>query len=706
LTSRSDLFSALVSELGAENVVTDRLGRLVYGSDASQQTGEPSAVILAAAALDVEKALRVLARLRVPVVCRGRGTGYTGGAVPYDSAAVLSLERWRGPVEVDEFTRSAVVPPGLTLAEVNEAARAHALYFPVDPISANHCSIGGVLSENSSGPRCLMYGPTHQYVLGYEAFSVDGVRRWVDRRDPDFYAFLSAEGTLGVIGRVRIRLVPAPVRIELVRITFDAGEVVPELQRRIYDLPYDLSALEMITPSYSPRVGRLGPFVLWAERIHDGAATFEGDIREALTPLPVEVSAEHGDLYALRGSGYRRSREYIADEIAEQPVTQLIDGVVPRAALPAVVDAMFELAGSLRLPLTHTFHFGDGNIHPTFFHRPGEVGQRMKEETLSAVTARCLALGGSLGGEHGIGLEKQAMLGDRHSVEEITVFRALKETYDPGNRCNPGKIFPAAGKDLGPVRLVRSTDGQPGAVDVMQMTLTADATSTVARLAEIARKAGLWLAYEAFGVDDVTTVGAAAEQPTRNLFGLTHGELSDHVLGASFPYCGGPSVRFGSPLVKDISGYMIHRLRARPAQVAAPATELVLRLWKRSPGRGYRVVLGRCATMTGNALEEAVGRLTALTRTSGYALWLARSGADVIAVLRSTLDPITIERALRVEEVPCSAPLDVLGQHTIERWVSVPSFADGAAALADGRLDAWVPQLEEGYRIAWTSSSC
>jgi len=398
-----------------DQVIYNQRNISAYATDASLIKGKTSLVVLIEGPEDVRKVLSFCHKYKMKFVARGRATGYTGGCVPLSNSIVVSFERWRQVENIDFLSQTITVAPGTTIGEINAVAQPAGLFFPPDPVSKDHCTIGGAVSENSSGPRCLRYGPTHQFIEKVEFFLPNGKKLNIKKYgkeywDPYFFTLIGAEGTLGIIGRITCKLVRMSNYISLIRLEFNSPDIISILQEKLYDSKINFSAMEMITPTYSPILGIKGPYILYLESFCNNRKSLKTIIElihKVLHNFPVHIKSEIGNLYLHRAEGYRKSRSLISNSLEKHPIAQLIDGVVCRRYLGNAVKDIFDIAKRYNCPLLHTFHFGDGNIHPTFFHSLNNNTANHKQLILQDITSLCLKYDGCIAGEHGIGLEKK-----------------------------------------------------------------------------------------------------------------------------------------------------------------------------------------------------------------------------------------------------------------------------------------------------------
>ena len=250
--SYRDLFNKYIDD---SKILDKQEDLIAYGSDASLLEAFPSVVITVFDQKDFDNAVKVCVDNKLKFLIRGKATGYTGGCVPQENCVVISNENWKGLIEFDEIKETAVFAPGTTITEINNFAEKYNMFFPPDPISKDHCSIGGAISENSSGPRCLRFGPLHCFIEEFQYYTVDGVEHIIKKESQDglsdyFYSIIGSEGTLGAVGWIKVRLVKKPTETLLFCMTFNTSSIINELLSDCFKSGIPFSAMEMITPSY------------------------------------------------------------------------------------------------------------------------------------------------------------------------------------------------------------------------------------------------------------------------------------------------------------------------------------------------------------------------------------------------------------------------------------------------------------------------
>jgi glycolate oxidase len=451
----------LQSVLGADHVRTDESSRLAYGTDALKKGQPADAVVLPGSTEEVAAVVRVCAEYRIPIVPRGGGTGYTGGAVPTQGGIILSLERMNRILEIDELNLIAVVEPNVITGELQDAVEKVGLFYPPDPASLRQSVIGGNVAECAGGPRAFKYGTTKQYVLGLEAVLPTGeiietggkVVKNVVGYDLT-HLLVGSEGTLAIITKIILRLVPKPPVQETLRATFPTVEAAVDAVTGIVRARVVPAAVELIDGDSLEAVAEylktrsLAPegtaAILLVEVDGTPAAVAEEATR--VERAVVEAGATevlHAREPADRDELWRVRRELSFSLRTVAPLKINHDVVVPKGRIPLLFELVRRLRANHGLRIPCFGHAGDGNIHVNIMVDPAdnEALQRARvaeRELFEGV----VALEGSISGEHGIGFSKARFLPLELSPDEIALMKRVKAAFDPHGILNPGKIFP------------------------------------------------------------------------------------------------------------------------------------------------------------------------------------------------------------------------------------------------------------------------
>ena len=469
------LSASFVDELraavGPAHVVTEPEQLRVYECDGlTGHRAIPEIVVLPRSTEEVQAVLRACHRERVPFVARGAGTGLSGGATPTAGGVVVSLARMDRILEVDLEAQRVVVEPGVANLDVTRAVAAEGFFYAPDPSSQQVCTIGGNVAENSGGAHCLKHGFTVHHVTGLTLVLPDGdiVELGGAALDPDGPDLLGlvvgSEGTLGIATRITLRIVRSPEVVRTLLAGFETTDAAGAAVSGIVAAGILPSALEMmdrltieaaeraVAPGYPAGAGA----VLLVEL--DGvAAQVEVDAAEvericlAAGAFELRLASDEA-ARALLWKG-RKSAFAAMGRVATDYYVQ--DGVVPRTRLPEVLRRIEELSTSHGLRVGNVFHAGDGNLHPLVLYdaEAGETGRA--RELAEAILEACLDAGGSLTGEHGVGMDKACSMPRMFSERDLAAFARVRGAFDPLGICNPGKVLPTprlCGEVPGPYR--------------------------------------------------------------------------------------------------------------------------------------------------------------------------------------------------------------------------------------------------------------
>lgn len=453
------LVLALAHALGTENVLTEPEDILPYGFDGTAALkGRPLAVVFARDSAQVSTVLGLAREHRAPVVTRGSGTGLSGGSVPVAGAVVLCLARMDRILEVDTANLAMLVEAGVITQKIYDAADAVGLFYPPDPGSMKISTIGGNVAENSGGLRGLKYGVTRDYVMGMEVVLADGSVCWLGSKCVKDVAgynlrdlFVGSEGTLGVVTRVLLKLLPKPAARQTLLATFARMDAAAETVSAIIAakiIPCTLEFLDRKTIRCVEDFSKAG-LPLDAEAIllietdgHPAAVADEAAKIEELCrthgATSVKRAADAAD--AARLATARRSAFSALARL--RPTTILEDVTVPRSELAGMIRAVEAIAEKHRLNIATFGHFGDGNLHPTILTDERDTEEMHRVEAAFAdIVEETLKRGGTITGEHGVGLAKKPFLRRQLGDSSFELLRLVKRALDPDGLLNPGKIF-------------------------------------------------------------------------------------------------------------------------------------------------------------------------------------------------------------------------------------------------------------------------
>jgi glycolate oxidase len=444
---------------GPGHVITDPLELRTYECDGlTAHRCSPGLVVLPGSAQEVADVVAACAAAGVPFIARGSGTGLSGGALPRTDGVLIVMSRMRRILAVDPASRRAIVEPGVTNLAVSKAAEPYGLFYAPDPSSQVICSVGGNVAENSGGAHCLKHGFTVQHVTGLEIVTPGGELTWLGDgtgASPGYdllAAFTGSEGTLGVVTKIIVKLTSIPEAVTTLLAAFTTmgagGTAVSEIIGAGI-LPgaiemMDALAIEAAEAAVACHYPAGAGAVLIVEL--DGPA---GDVRretEAVRAIcaqagAFEIRAAHDAAERAAIWTGRKSAFAAVGRISSAYIVQ--DGVVPRTALPAVLDAISKLSAESGIRVANVFHAGDGNLHPLVLFEEGQPGAVEAAERVSgAILDLCIEHGGSITGEHGVGVDKSRYMPRMFGPDDLDTMQLVRCAFDPAGLCNPGKIFP------------------------------------------------------------------------------------------------------------------------------------------------------------------------------------------------------------------------------------------------------------------------
>jgi glycolate oxidase len=454
------LLRGLRAEIGDGAVLADPGSLLAYESDAlTLFRCRPAAVVLPATAAQVQACARLLHRAGVPFAARGAGTGLSGGALVPEGGVVIGTARMRRVLQVDAERRLAVAEPGVVNADLSRAAAPHGLRFAPDPASQSVSTIGGNIAENAGGPMCFLHGTTGPHVHALDVVLADGGREtWgapaAADAGFDLRGFcVGSEGTVAIVVAATLRLIPLPERVVTMLAAFDSVAAACDAVAAIVAAGLRPVALEVMdqrairaveASAYRSGLPVDAGAVLIVE-IEGPAARVPGEAAEAeallraRAPLRLERAEDPAQRLAIwkgrKGAGGALGRL--------GPDSYVMDGVVPRSRLAEVMRFVEEVEEQSGLPVANLFHAGDGNIHPHFSYDARDPLQvEIVERAGARILRKCLELGGSISGEHGVGLEKQHLLAEQYGADEIALMERVRRALEPSGLLNPGKGLP------------------------------------------------------------------------------------------------------------------------------------------------------------------------------------------------------------------------------------------------------------------------
>jgi len=619
----SKALEKLKNLLGTYQVITDPAELLVYETDAALDRGMPDAVAFAHVREDVQKVAQWSAEFGVPLISRGAGTGLSGGAVAIQGGVILEFSRMNRILEIDSVGRSATVEPGVVNLTLDESVKRQGLYYPPDPASGRSATLGGNVAENAGGPHCFKYGVTTNYITGLE-FVLPGGQVLTsggyafDYPEYDWTGLLvGSEGTLALVTKIQTRLLRLPPGVKTMMAAFDSVESAGAAVSAVISAGLIPATMEMM----DQKIARI-----IEDYAHPGIPTDAGALLivevdgypESLEPQIEEISSIlqlYGghDLRVAKTAEEREkiwyARKSAAGAMARlAPAYLLLDGTVPRSALAQALLITNQICDKYQLQVGYVFHAGDGNLHPFILtdprnadhlHRAHQAGQEFMEAVV--------ALGGSITGEHGVGIEKRPYLSLMYSPTDLGVMQDIKQIFDPGQLFNPGKIFPEVDAErqtsssltpLPPIYFTPQTTEQASeglaalsrAREVIQISggnlgnepltqgrtlstrylngitaysphdlyVTARAGTTIAELDAFLEREGLQTALLSPWPE--STLGGMLASNLNSPLRMRYGGLRDQVLAMTIVFSNGKTMHAGRPVVKNVAGYDLPKI--------------------------------------------------------------------------------------------------------------------------------------------------
>jgi len=459
MTSSSDTLAQLRKIVGAENVLTAQEDLVAYSFDGTAALQQlPGGVVFATTTKQVANILQLANETQTPIVTRGSGTGLSGGSLPSANCVVLCLAKMNRILELDRSNLTMLAEPGVTTLAIFEAATEAGLFYPPDPGSMKISTIGGNVAENSGGLRGLKYGITRNYVMGLEVVLPNGEVLWTGNKcvkDVAGYSlrdlFIGSEGTLGVITKVLLRLIPKPAAKKTMVATFAQMEAAAQCVSDIIAaqiIPCTLEFLDRTTIRCVEDFAKVGlpldceALLLMETDGHSAAVAEEAAKMEELARKSgaLEVRVAKDEAEATKLATARRSAFSALARLS--PTTILEDATVPRSELAKMIRFVAETAKKYQLSVGTFGHMGDGNLHPTFLtdERNREEMQRV-EAAFEEIFDEAIRLGGTITGEHGVGVAKKSFLPKFAGDAQMRVMRELRRALDPNGILNPGKMF-------------------------------------------------------------------------------------------------------------------------------------------------------------------------------------------------------------------------------------------------------------------------
>jgi len=445
--------------VGPGHVLSSEMDLVLYGYDASLAKGRPDAVVLPGSTEEVSRITALAFQNGIPVIARGSGTNLSGGTVPVRGGIVIHFSRMNRILEIDLPNRTATVEPGVITLDLQERLLRQGFIYAPDPASQKVSTLGGNFGENSGGPHCLKYGVTTNHVLGAEVVLHDGTVIWTGGKSQDQPGYdltgllVGSEGTLGLVTKMILRIMPAPEAVKTMLAIYDSIEDASNTVSAIIAEGIVPASLEMmdrvVMRAVEDSVHAGYPLDAAAVLIIELDGMADGMDRQA--EKIQEICRRHGvrEIRAAKDDA-ERARLWAGRKGAFGAVSRLrpnymvCDGTVPRTRLPEVLKRVIETGEKYGVPIGNVFHAGDGNLHPLilFDERNEEELQRVLGAT-SEILRICADAGGTISGEHGIGIEKLKEMSFIFSERDLEIMRGLKRAFDPRDILNPGKVLPS-----------------------------------------------------------------------------------------------------------------------------------------------------------------------------------------------------------------------------------------------------------------------
>lgn len=446
----------LRKEIGVDKVLDDDMDRLLYSYDATRIKMLPSVVVIPETEEEVRKVVSICYQEGIPVTPRGAGSGYTGGALPVKGGVLISFEKMDRILEIDEENAVARVQPGVVTYRLQKEVEKRGLFYPPDPASYKFCTIGGNVAENAGGPRCVKYGVTREYVMELNTVIYNGEIIHTGRptlKDVAGYditrVLIGSEGTLGFFTEITLKLIPKPKASKTVKAVFSDIASVGKTVKDIFKAGISPSALEFMDKLAINAVEDFGHFglprdaeVLLLIEVDGHPKALEEEITEVaricqLNGASVEIAKtdkEAEDLWTAR-----RSLSPAVSKLGRVKINE--DIVFPRSYLPEALPQLREIGKRYDLKMVNFGHIGDGNVHANFMISgldPDEL--KRTEKAVEEVFDLAIRYGGSITGEHGVGITKASFMKKMFKPKEVEIMRGIKSVFDPEGLINPGKM--------------------------------------------------------------------------------------------------------------------------------------------------------------------------------------------------------------------------------------------------------------------------
>ncbi|ACD82950.1 Glycolate oxidase, subunit GlcD [Methylacidiphilum infernorum V4] len=459
MPKQSELIRSLLALFDEKKMIYDPERLTAYECDGlTAFRALPLAVLIPDSIEEILAVVEVCNRYQVPLVVRGGGTGLSGGATPIEGALVLSLARLNRVLEIDPQNRTARVEPGVTNIRVSQEAAPYGLYYSPDPSSQLACTIGGNIAENAGGIHCLKYGLTVNNVLGLKLITMEGEILSIGGKAAESPGYdllpliVGSEGLLGIIVEATLRLLPKPESARLVVGCFDAVAKAAQTVSLVLSSGIIPAGLEMMDKLVLDAVQSFVPETLPSSAQAVLLCELDGmveEVEEQSLRVKHIMTKAGADEIIVSGDDAQRMRLWKCRKSAFPAMGRIspdyycMDGTIPRKKLGYLLGKIAELSDQYNLKVGNVFHAGDGNLHPLILYDQSIPGELEKVESMGEkILELCVQVGGSITGEHGVGLEKLGPMCSQFSAEEIAQFQRVKKAFDPHCLLNPGKAIP------------------------------------------------------------------------------------------------------------------------------------------------------------------------------------------------------------------------------------------------------------------------
>jgi glycolate oxidase len=462
--------------LGPRGYLDQAADFALYAYDGGVDKHPPDLVAFPRTAEEVSELVKLACRFNLPVVGRGAGTGLSGGAIPREGGLMIGFARMNRIVEIDPDNERAVVQPGVVNLDITAAVEGSGYFYAPDPSSQRACTIGGNVAENAGGPHTLAYGVTTNHVLGLELVLPDGSIVHTGGPAPDLPGYdltgllTGSEGTMALVTQVTVRLMRKPELVKTALAIYEtsaqAGDTVAEITARAIT-PVAVEMLDGVMLRMVEEATHAGypmdaqaVLLIELEGIQEAVEEQVEQVREAC------LACGAREFRVARTAGERdllwKGRKNAFGAVGRvSPTYYVQDGVVPRTRIAPTLNYIGEVAVKYGLTISNIFHAGDGNLHPIILFDPRKPGDLEKARAAGeAILVWCIKVGGSITGEHGVGMEKNELMATQFSAETLDLIRALKLLFDPDARLNPGKVLPT-GRGCLEIRQPPLTRGAP-----------------------------------------------------------------------------------------------------------------------------------------------------------------------------------------------------------------------------------------------------